>query len=60
MHGTTVLKDKYDDNGSSKKIKKKIDQSDCLNFTFSIILEVAILDLEELIWWDNISGVECV
>ena len=47
MHEAVVLKDKYDDNGSSKKMK--IDQSNCLNFTSSNTIEVAILDLEELI-----------
>ncbi|XWS13804.1 hypothetical protein CRYUN_Cryun36dG0069900 [Craigia yunnanensis] len=47
MHGIAVLKDKYDDNGSSKKMK--IDQSICLNFTSSDTIEAAILDLEELI-----------
>ena len=46
MHGTIVLKEKYDDSGSSKKMK--IDQSNCLNSTFSIILEATILDMEEL------------
>ena len=49
MHGAVVLKDKYDDNESSKKIK--IDQSNCLNSTSSNTIEAAILDLEELIWW---------
>ena len=49
MHETTVLKDKYDDNGSSKKMK--IDQSNCLISTSSNTIEAAILDLEELIWW---------
>ena len=47
MYGTVVLKDKYDENESSKKMK--IDQSNCLNSTFSNKIEVAILDLEELI-----------
>ena len=47
MHGAVVLKDKYDDNESSKKIK--IDQSNCLNFTSSNTIEAAILNLEELI-----------
>ena len=47
IHETAVPKEKYDDSGSSKKMK--IDQSDYLNSTFSIILEVAISDLEELI-----------
>ena len=49
MHGTVVLKEKYDDNGSLKKMR--INQGNCLNSTFSNTIEVAILDLEELIWW---------
>ena len=47
MHGTVVLRDKYDGNGSSKKMK--IDQNNCLNTTFPNTIKAAILDLEELI-----------
>ena len=47
MHGVVVLKDKYDDNGSLKKMK--IDQTNCLNPTSSNTIEVTILDLEKLI-----------
>ena len=49
MQGTAVLNDKYDDNGSLKKMK--IDQSICLNSTSYDTIEVAILGLEELICW---------
>ena len=56
MHGVEVLKDKFDDNGSSKKMK--IDQSNCLISTFSNTIEAAILDLEELIWW--VKWLKCI
>ena len=47
MHGTIVLKDKYDDNGSLKEMKT--DQSNCLNSTSSNTIKAAMLDLEKLI-----------
>ncbi|XVF28665.1 hypothetical protein REPUB_Repub15cG0049700 [Reevesia pubescens] len=47
MPGTAVEKDKYDDSGSSKKMK--IDHSICLNSTSSDTIEAAVLDMEELI-----------
>ncbi|OMO95203.1 hypothetical protein COLO4_16043 [Corchorus olitorius] len=47
---------KYDDNGSSKKIK--IDQSIPLNSTSYDTTEAAILDLEELICRVNLSETE--
>ena len=40
MHGTVVLKDKYDENRSSKKMK--IDQSNCLNSTSSNTIEITM------------------
>ena len=46
MHGTVILRDRYNGNGSLKKMK--INQSNCLNTTFPNTIKAVILDLKEI------------